>query len=222
MGGHGVALGGAIVDGGKFPWERHARRFARLTQREHGVRGQSFVEACGPTAFLGRCANGPLRTLGAVAAPLNAFLIAQGVETLALRMDRICFNADIVARFLAAHPAVEWVRYPSLQQHPDHALCVRYLGGRGSGVLSFGIRGGRCAGAAFQDALRLVRRSTNLGDCKTLVCHPASTTHRQLSPEDLRRSGTSDDLVRLSVGIEHVEDLLTDLDQALAAAAPAP
>ena len=217
MGGHGVALGGAIVDGGSFPWARHRERFARLTGVEHGVRGQSFVEAYGSTAFLARCMHGPLRTLGAVAAPLNAFLIAQGVETLALRMDRICFNADVLARFLEQHPAVEWVRYPALARHPDHALCVRYLGGRGSGVLSFGIRGGRAAGAVFQDALQLVRRSTNLGDCKTLVCHPASTTHRQLSPEDLRRSGTSEELVRLSVGIEHAEDLLADLDQALAA-----
>jgi O-acetylhomoserine (thiol)-lyase len=166
-------------------------------------------------AFLARCAHGPVRTLGAVAAPWNAFLLAQGVETLALRMDRICFNAEIIARFLARHPAVAWVRYPVLPEHPDHALCLRYLGGRGSGVLSFGIRGGRAAGAVFQDALQLVLRSTNLGDCRTLVCHPASTTHRQLSPEDLRASGTPEDLVRLSVGIEHVEDLLADLDQAL-------
>lgn len=216
MAGHGVALGGAIVDSGRFPWTAHADRFARLTQREQGVRGQSFVEAHGPQAFVARCMNGPLRTMGAVLAPLNAFLILQGVETLALRMDRICFNAELVARFLQQHRAVAWVSYPALPEHPDHAACTRYMGGKGSGVLSFGLRGGRQAGADFQDALRLIRRSTNLGDCKTLVCHPASTTHRQLSPEDLKKSGTPEDLVRLSIGIEHIEDLLEDIDQALA------
>jgi O-acetylhomoserine (thiol)-lyase len=219
MGGHGNALGGAVVDSGRFAWAEHAERFGRLTRAEHGVRGRSFVEAHGSRAFLARCGHGPLRTLGAVLSPLNAFLIAQGIETLALRMERICFNAELVARFLDQHPRVAWVRYPALEQHADHALCKRYLGGQASGVLSFGIRGGRAAAAAFQDALRLVRRSTNLGDCKTLVCHPASTTHRQLSPEDLARSGTPEDLVRLSLGIEHAEDLLADVDQALASAA---
>ena len=219
MGGHGIALGGAVVDSGRFPWAEHGDRFARLTRAEHGVRGRSFVEAHGPRAFLARCGHGPLRTLGAVLSPLNAFLIAQGIETLALRMERICFNAELVARFLHEHPGVAWVRYPALAQHADHALCERYLGGRASGVLSFGIRGGCAAAAAFQDALRLVRRSTNLGDCKTLVCHPASTTHRQLSAEDLARSGTPEDLVRLSLGIEHAEDLLADIAQALASAA---
>lgn len=215
IGGHGVALGGAIVDGGRFPWEDHGERFARLTTPELGVRGQSFLQAYPDRPFVARCGNGPLRTMGAVLAPLNAFLILQGLETLALRMDRICFNAGLIAEFLGRHPAVAWVSYPGLPQHADHAACQRYMGGKGSGVLSFGVRGGRQGGAAFQDALRLVRRSTNLGDCKTLVCHPASTTHRQLSPEDLKKSGTPEDLVRLSVGIEHVEDLLADIDQAL-------
>lgn len=218
MGGHGVALGGAIVDSGRFPWRLHADRFARITDARHGARGKSFLEAFGERAFMARCASGPLRTLGAVISPLNAFLIAQGVETLALRMERICFNAEAIAAFLEQHEAVAWVRYPTLPSHPDHALCRRYLQGRASGVLSFGVKGGRSAAAAFQDAVRLVRRSTNLGDCKTLVCHPASTTHRQLSPEDLQRSGTPEDLVRLSVGIEHAGDLLEDLDQALARA----
>ncbi|TFY97057.1 O-acetylhomoserine aminocarboxypropyltransferase/cysteine synthase family protein [Ramlibacter humi] len=217
MAGHGIALGGAIVDSGRFPWAAHGDRFARLTRAEHGVRGQSFVDAHGAQAFAARCVNGPLRTMGAVLAPLNAFLILQGIETLALRMDRICFNAGLIAQFLSEHPAVAWVSYPGLPAHPDHGACQRYMGGRASGVLSFGVRGGRQAGADFQDRLRLVRRSTNLGDCKTLVCHPASTTHRQLSAEDLRKSGTPEDLVRLSVGIEHIEDLLGDIDQALAA-----
>ena len=216
MAGHGVALGGAVVDSGNFPWAEHAARFERLTRAEHGIRGLSFTEAHGKLAFLARCVNVPLRTLGAVLAPLNAFLIMQGIETLALRMERICFNADVISRFLVEHPGVSWVQYPGLAEHPDHARCERYMGGKGSGVLSFGIRGGRAAGAAFQDALRLIRRSTNLGDCKTLVCHPASTTHRQLSAEALARSGTPEDLVRLSAGIEHIEDLLADIDQALA------
>jgi len=216
MAGHGVALGGAVVDAGRFPWSAHAGRFERLTSAEYGVRGRSFTAAHGDQAFLARCVNVPLRTLGAVLAPLNAFLILQGVETLALRMERICFNAEVISRFLAEHARVAWVRYAALPAHPDHGRCGKYLGGRGSGVLSFGIRGGRRAGAAFQDALRLVRRSTNLGDCKTLVCHPASTTHRQLSADGLARSGTPEDLVRLSIGIEHVEDLLEDIDQALA------
>jgi O-acetylhomoserine (thiol)-lyase len=215
LGGHGTALGGAIVDSGRFPWARHGERFATLTQARHGVRGSSFTDAYGERAFIARCTWGPLRTMGAVISPFNSFLIAQGIETLALRMERICFNAGVIARVLQQHEAVAWVRYPALPEHPDHALCSRYLGGRGSGVLSFGLAGGRVAGAAFQDALRLVRRSTNLGDCKTLVCHPASTTHRQLSAEDLERSGTPEDLVRLSVGIEHVEDLLEDIEQAL-------
>jgi O-acetylhomoserine (thiol)-lyase len=217
MGGHGVALGGAVVDAGRFPWEAHAEKFARLTRPEHGVRGLAFTQSHKDRAFLARCSHGPLRTMGAVVSPMNAFLIAQGVETLALRMERICFNAEVIARFLAAHQRVTWVQYPALPEHPDHAACMTYLGGKASGVLSFGVRGGRTGGAAFQDALRLVRRSTNLGDCKTLVCHPASTTHRQLSPEALAKSGTPEDLVRLSVGIEHVGDLLADIDQALAA-----
>lgn len=222
MAGHGVALGGAIVDSGRFPWALHARRFERLTSAEHGIRGMSFTEAHGERAFLARCVNVPLRTLGAVLAPLNAFLIMQGIETLALRMERICFNAEMISRFLSEHACISWVQYPGLVGHPDHARCEQYLGGKGSGVLSFGIRGGRRAGAAFQDALRLIRRSTNLGDCKTLVCHPASTTHRQLSAEALANSGTSEDLVRLSVGIEHIEDLLADIDQAIATARRGP
>lgn len=216
MAGHGIALGGAIVDSGRFPWGEHAARFSRLTEPQHGYRGQAFTEAHGERAFLGKCMNGPLRTMGAVLSPMNAFLIAQGVETLALRMDRICFNADLVASFLQQHDAVSWVRYPALKSHPDFAQCQRYMAGRASGVLSFGVKGGRQAGGAFQDALQLIRRSTNLGDCKTLVCHPASTTHRQLSAEDLEKSGTPEDLVRLSIGIEHIEDLIGDLDQALA------
>ncbi|WP_420998349.1 O-acetylhomoserine aminocarboxypropyltransferase/cysteine synthase family protein [Cupriavidus sp. 30B13] len=215
MGGHGATLGGVVVDAGRFPWTNHSGRFPKLTRPDESSHGKIFTEAYGDAAFIGRCTEVQLRTMGAVLPPTSACMIAMGIETLAVRMDRICFNAGIVGRFLLEHPAVSWVSYPALPNHPDHERAKQYMGGRASGVLSFGIKGGCEAGARLQDALTLIRRSTNIGDCKTLVCHPASTTHRKLSPEDLRKSGVSEELVRLSVGIEHIEDLLTDLDQAL-------
>ena len=156
--------------------------------------------------------------MGAALSPMNAFLILQGIETLPLRMDRICHNARRIAHHLKAHPKVRWVNYAGLPEHPDHALAEKYLGGRASGIVSFGIEGGRDAGARFQDALQLFTRLVNIGDAKSLACHPASTTHRQLGPEELARAGVSVDMVRLSVGIEHIDDLVEDIDRALAAA----
>jgi len=160
----------------------------------------------------------PLRNMGAAISPFNAFLILQGIETLAVRMDRICANALAVAEYLRRHPKVTWVNYAGLSDHPDHALVQKYVGGRASGILSFGIQGGRIAGARFQDALKLFTRLVNIGDCKSLACHPASTTHRQLSPEELAKAGVREEMIRLSIGIEHIDDLIEDLDQALAAA----
>lgn len=215
MGGHGATLGGVVVDSGQFPWIKFADKFPRLTQADVSAHGKVFTEAYGDAAFVGRCSEVQLRTLGAILPPMSANMISVGIETLAVRMDRICYNAEIIGRFLLEHPAVQWVSYPGLENHPDYERAQRYMGGRTSGVLSFGVKGGREAGSRLQDALTLIRRSTNIGDCKTLVCHPASTTHRKLSAEDLKKSGVSEELVRLSVGIEHIEDLLTDLDQAL-------
>ncbi len=217
MGGHGVALGGAVVDAGRFSWSQHGARFARLVDPDPAHHAQSFVHRYGERAFAARCAAVPLRNLGAVLSPFNAFLIMQGIETLALRMERIVFNATRIAAFLRAHAAVSWVSYAGLKDHPDAAMVQRYLGGHGPGVLSFAVRGGAPAGARFQDQLQLISRSVNLGDCKTLVCHPASTTHRQLRADERARAGVSDDLMRLSVGIEHITDLLDDLDAALCA-----
>jgi len=176
-----------------------------------------YTQALGAAAYIGRARVVPLRNTGAALSPFNAFLLLQGIETLALRMDRINDNALDVARFLEKEPAVGWVRYAGLPTHPDHALAQQLLRGRASGVLSFGVRGGRAAGERFLDSLKLVTRLVNIGDAKSLATHPASTTHRQLAPEELARAGVSEDMVRLSVGIEHIEDLLADIGQALRA-----
>jgi O-acetylhomoserine (thiol)-lyase len=218
LGGHGNSVGGAIVDSGRFPWTEHAQRFARLNTPDPSYHGVVYTEALGPAAYIGRARVVPLRNTGAALSPLNAFLILQGIETLALRMDRINDNTAAVAAYLSTHPAVTWVRYAGLPDHPDHALAKRYLKGRPSGVLSFGIQGGRAAGERFLDALGLFVRLVNIGDAKSLATHPASTTHRQLSPAELAQAGVSEDMVRLSVGIEHIDDLVADLAQALKAA----
>ena len=217
MGGHGTTLGGILVDSGRFPWAEHKARFRRLNEPEVSYHGVIYTEALGPAAYIGRARTVPLRNMGAAISPFNSFLILQGLETLALRMDRHCDNALAVARNLRAHPKVEWVNYAGLPDHPSHALVQRYFGGKASGLLTFGVKGGREAGARFQDALKLVTRLVNIGDAKSLACHPASTTHRQLSPDELKRAGVSEDMVRLSIGIEHIEDILADLDQALQA-----
>lgn len=219
LGGHGNSVGGAIVDSGKFPWAEHKARFPRLNEPDVSYHGVVYTEALGPAAYIGRARVVPLRNMGATLAPLNAFLILQGIETLALRMDRICENTLAIAQYLKDHPKVEWVRYAGLADHPDHALVQRQLGGKASGILSFGLKGSdadpRAAGARFLDALQLFTRLVNIGDAKSLATHPASTTHRQLDPQELAKAGVSENMVRLSVGIEHINDLRADLAQAL-------
>ncbi|KWF59883.1 O-acetylhomoserine aminocarboxypropyltransferase/cysteine synthase family protein [Burkholderia pseudomultivorans] len=216
LGGHGTSLGGAIVDSGKFPWAEHADRFKRLNEPDVSYHGVVYTEAFGPAAYIGRARVVPLRNMGAAISPFNAFQILQGIETLALRIDRISDNALKVAQHLARHEQVEWVNYAGLPDHPDHPLVARYLSGRAPGILTFGVKGGRAGGAKFQDALQLFTRLVNIGDTKSLATHPASTTHRQLSPAELAKAGVKEETVRLSIGIEHIDDLLADLDQALA------
>ena len=218
MGGHGTTVAGAIVDSGKFPWAEHKERFRRLNEPDVSYHGVVYTEALGPAAFIGRARVVPLRNTGAAISPFNAFQIMQGIETLPLRMDRICENSLAVADFLSSHPKVNWVNYAGLPSHPDHALVKKYMNGQASGILNFGLKGGRQAGTQFQDALQLFTRLVNIGDCKSLACHPATTTHRQLGPEELKSAGVSEDMVRLSLGIEHRDDLIADLRQALEAA----
>jgi O-acetylhomoserine (thiol)-lyase len=217
LGGHGNSIGGAIVDSGKFPWSQHKERFKRLNEPDVSYHGVVYTEALGPAAYIGRARVVPLRNMGAAISPFNAFLILQGIETLPLRMDRICDNTLAVAQFLQGHPKVKWVHYAGLPDHPDHGLVKTLMGGRASGLLTFGVQGGRAAGERFLDALKLFTRLVNIGDVRSLATHPASTTHRQLSPGELAKSGVSEDTVRLCVGIEHINDLRADLTQALAA-----
>ena len=220
LGGHGTTLGGIIVDSGKFPWAEHKARFKRLNEPDVSYHGVVYTEALGAAAYIGRARVVPLRNMGAALSPMNAFQILQGIETLALRMDRICENAVKIAAHLKKHPKVAWVNYAGLPDHKDHALVQKYMGGRASGIISFGLKSDDpiAAGTRLQDALQLFTRLVNIGDAKSLACHPASTTHRQLNAEELARAGVSTDMVRLSVGIEHIDDLLEDLEQALAAA----
>jgi O-acetylhomoserine (thiol)-lyase len=217
LGGHGNSIGGIIVDSGKFPWAEHKERFPRLNQPDVSYHGVVYTEALGPAAFIGRARVVPLRNMGAAISPFNAFLILQGVETLALRMDRITDNTRKVAEYLNKHAKVKWVNYAGLPEHKDHALAQKYMGGKPSGILTFGVQGGVEGGTRFQDALQLFTRLVNIGDAKSLACHPASTTHRQLSPKELEAAGVTVDTVRLSIGIEHIDDLIADLEQALAA-----
>jgi len=223
LGGHGTTVGGAIVDSGKFPWAEHKERFKRLNEPDVSYHGVVYTEAFGPAAFIGRARVVPLRNMGAAISPLSAFQLIQGIETLALRMDRICDNTLALAKHLKNHPKVAWVNYAGLEDHPDHALVQKYMNGRASGILSFGLKladgeDPRAAGARVLDALRLFTRLVNIGDAKSLATHPASTTHRQLNPAELAKAGVSEDMLRLSVGIEHIDDLREDLEQALNAA----
>ena len=215
IGGHGNSIGGAIVDSGKFPWGEHKERFAVLNTPDPSYHGVNYVEALGAAAYIARARVVPLRNTGAALSPFNAFLILQGIETLPLRMERHCENALKVAQYLEQHPKVKWVNYGGLSTHPQHALVQKYLGGKASGILSFGVQGGAEAGARFIDALQLITRLVNIGDAKSSACHPASTTHRQLNAEELASAGVSEDMVRLSVGIEHVDDIIADIEQAL-------
>jgi O-acetylhomoserine (thiol)-lyase len=216
LGGHGNSIGGVIVDSGKFPWAEHKDRFKRLNTPDVSYHGVVYTEALGPAAYIGRARVVPLRNMGAAISPFNSFLILQGIETLAVRMDRICENTLAVANYLKSHPKASWVNYAGLPDHADHALVKKYCGGRASGILSFGVKGGREGGAKFQDALKLITRLVNIGDAKSLACHPATTTHRQLGPEEMKKAGVSEDMVRLSIGLEHIDDIKADLDQALA------
>ena len=218
LGGHGNSIGGIIVDSGNFPWAEHKQKFRRLNEPDVSYHGVVYTEALGAAAYIGRARVVPLRNMGAAISPFNVFLILQGIETLPLRMDRICENTLAVAEYLKGHAKVTWVNYAGLADHKDHALVQRYMGGRASGILTFGVKGGREAGARFQDSLKLVVRLVNIGDCKSLACHPASTTHRQLSPAELAKAGVTEETVRLSIGIEHIDDIVADLEQALQAA----
>jgi len=215
MGGHGNSIGGAIVDSGKFPWTEHKDKFRSLNEPDKSYHGVTYTETFGEAAYIARARVVPLRNTGAALSPFNAFLILQGIETLAVRMDRICDNTLVVAKYLKNHAHVNWVQYAGLDDSPSKPLIDKYMGGRASGILSFGIKGGREAGAKFIDALQLITRLVNIGDAKCLACHPATTTHRQLSPKELEQAGVSEDMVRLSIGLEHIDDILADIDQAL-------
>lgn len=217
IGGHGTTIGGVIVDSGKFDWAAHKSRFTVMNQPDPSYHGVVYAEALGAAAYIGRCRVVPLRNMGAALSPFNAFQLLQGLETLPLRMGRHCENALAVAQFLKGRPEVVWVNYGGLPDSPYRPLADKYLGGQASGILSFGIKGGREAGARFIDALQLVVRLVNIGDAKSLACHPATTTHRQLNAEELRSAGVTEDMVRLSIGIEHIDDIRADLAQALEA-----
>ena len=215
VGGHGNSLGGVIVDSGKFPWAEHAARFPVLNQPEASYHGVVYTETFGPAAFIARARTVPLRNTGAALSPFNAFLLLQGLETLALRMERHVDNALAVAHYLQNHPKVAWVSYAGLPDHPHHALAQKFMAGKPSSILSFGLKEGYAAGVRFYDALKIFKRLVNIGDAKSLACHPASTTHRQLTEAEQAKAGVKPEMIRLSVGIEAIDDLLADLDQAL-------
>jgi O-acetylhomoserine (thiol)-lyase len=219
LGGHGATLGGIIVDGGNFPWAVHAERFPMFTRPDASYHGLVYTDHFGAAAYIGRARSVYLRVTGATLAPLNAFLLMQGIETVALRVERHVENARRVAAFLRADPRVEWVNYVGFADNPYHALAQKYLDGRACSIMSFGMVGGFAAAMKFYDALKLVKRVVNLGDAKSLACHPASTTHRQMSADEQRAAGVGPELIRLSIGIEHIDDIIADLDQALAAGA---
>ena len=215
--GHGTSIGGIIVDSGKFPWANHKDRYPTLNQPEPAYHGVVYTEALGAAAYIGRARTVPLRNTGSALSPFNAFLILQGVETLGLRMERHCDNALAVANYLQSHPKVEWVNFAGLDTDPYHSLAKKYFQGKPASLLTFGIKGGFDAGVKFYDQLQLIKRLVNNGDAKSLACHPASTTHRQLTEEEQVRAGVRPDTIRISVGIEHISDIIADLEQAFAA-----
>ncbi len=215
IGGHGTSIGGIIIDSGKFDWVKNKERFKVLNEPDPSYHGVVYTEALEAAAYIGRARVVPLRNMGAAISPFNSFLILQGLETLGLRIERHCENALAVAKWLEGHPKVNWVSYAGLPNSEFNQLAQKYTKGKASGILSFGIKGGRVAGANFIDALEMILRLVNIGDAKSLACHPASTTHRQLSEEELKSAGVSEDLVRISVGIEHKDDIIGDISQAL-------
>ena len=221
MGGHGVAMGGAIVDSGAFDWKANAARFPMFCEPDESYHGLVYADKFGREAYIARARSVYQRTTGAVLAPMSAFLIMQGIETVSLRMERHVENARAVAHFLRADPRVAWVDYVGFADSPYHALARKYLDGRAPSLLTFGVKGDIDNAKAFHDALKLVKRLVNIGDTRSLCCHPASTTHRQMTPEQQLKAGVRPQTIRLSIGIEHVEDILADIDQALRAAAPA-
>lgn len=215
VGGHGTSIGGVIVDSGKFPWAEHKQRYPELNEPEPSYHGVVYTEALAEAAYIGRARTVPLRNTGSALSPMNAFLIMQGLETLSLRMERHCDNAMAVANYLHDHDKVEWVNFGGLKDDPNHALAKKYCGGVPASLLTFGIKGGFDAGVKFYDALALIKRLVNIGDAKTLACHPASTTHRQLTEEEQLAAGVTPETMRICVGIEHIEDIIADIEQAL-------
>jgi len=215
IGGHGTSIGGIIIDSGKFDWVANKDRFAVLNEPDPSYHGVVYTEALGAAAFIGRCRVVPLRNTGAAISPFNAFQILQGLETLGLRMERHCENAEKLAAYLQAHDKVSWVNYSALESSADYENCQSITGGKASGILSFGIKGGAKSGEQFIDSLQMILRLVNIGDAKSLACHPASTTHRQLNPDELAAAGVSEDLVRISVGIENIDDIIDDVSQSL-------
>lgn len=216
MGGHGVVMGGAVVDSGRFDWNAYPDKFPMFCKPDESYHGMVYTERYGPAAYIARMRSVYQRTMGAVLAPMSAFLLMQGIETVHLRMERHVENGRKVAEYLRAHPNVAWVSYAGFPDSPYYGLAQKYLGGKASSLLTFGVKGGLEAGKMFLDRLKLFRRLVNIGDAKSLACHPASTTHRQMSAEELAKAGVTPELIRLSVGIEHSDDLIEDLAQALA------
>lgn len=218
IGGHGTSIGGIIVDSGKFPWAENAERYACLNEPEEAYHGVVYTEALGPAAYIGRARTVPLRNTGSALSPMNAWQILQGLETLSLRMERHCENALAVAKYLEGHDKVEWVRFAGLESDPYYDLAKKYFDGKPSSLMTFGIKGGFDAGVKFYDELKLIKRLVNIGDAKSLACHPASTTHRQMSEEEQLSAGVTPEALRLCIGIEHIDDIIEDLEQAFATA----
>ena len=218
VGGHGTTLGGVIIDSGKFPWADHKKRFPGLNEPEPAYHGVVYTEALGEAAYIGRARTVPLRNTGSALSPMNAFQLLQGLETLSLRMERHTQNALSVAKYLSEHDSVEWVSYGGLESSPWYELAKKYMHGKPAAILSFGLKGGFETGIKFYDALLLFKRLVNIGDAKSLSCHPASTTHRQMTEQEQAQAGVTPDMIRLSVGIEHIDDILEDLEQAISAA----
>jgi O-acetylhomoserine (thiol)-lyase len=215
MGGHGTSIGGAIVDSGRFRWDRHAARFPMFSQPDPSYHNLVYTEHFGDAAYIGRCRSVYQRVCGAALSPFNAFLLLQGIETIAVRMERHVENGRRVAEYLRAHPRIARVNYSGFADNPSHALAQKYLGGAACSLMTFELGGGYEEAKRFYDALKLITRLVNIGDAKSLICHPASTTHRQMSSDEQARAGVTPGMLRLSVGIEHYEDILADIEQAL-------